>query len=334
MRKLALGLSSCLLVALLLGAVLEVVLRLGWIHNSQYARRQIPDPPAAAEEELLILGDSFVIPLGMQGRLLTAELAARDVGVRNVAASGTGPFEYLDELKRACSQFEPETVLLSYYAGNDLTDVQNHPRFRGGSGIAINRSSSRPFLRNLYLYHYLRAKVSLFRARLFDYDQLVEAGIDPELIEDARSLHVNPYLLQLALHDKNYFLDNVLMATEENMEAWTQVQVLLSEIHAICRRRSIPLLVVMFPHSIQVNETHFDFFRRLTFQMDERTLTSARPQELMRKFCAEREIPLLDLLPAFRERADEELYLEKDDHLNEEGNGLAVQSILAFVEKH
>jgi hypothetical protein len=78
----------------------------------------------------------------------------------------------------------------------------------------------------------------------------------------------------------------------------------------LCRARSARLAVVMFPHSIQVNRSHFDFFRRMTFAMDDRTLEGTRPQDLMRELCAERGIPLLDLLPALKAHAAEELYLE------------------------
>ena len=99
----------------------------------------------------------------------------------------------------------------------------------------------------------------------------------------------------------------------------------------VLRESGARLVIVIFPHSIQVNRSHFDFFRGLTFAMDDRTLESTRPQDLMRELCRERGIPLLDLLPVLEERADEELYLEKDDHLNPAGNAVAAEHILAFL---
>ena len=65
--------------------------------------------------------------------------------------------------------------------------------------------------------------------------------------------------------------------------------------------------------------------------MDERILESVRPQELMNELCEERGIPHLDLLPIFRERSAEDLYREKDSHLNTRGNRLSGDRILEFL---
>jgi hypothetical protein len=51
----------------------------------------------------------------------------------------------------------------------------------------------------------------------------------------------------------------------------------------------------------------------------------------MQTLCEERGIPHLDLLPIFRERPEEELYLEKDPHLNADGNRLSGERIFEFL---
>lgn len=337
LRRLGLGLSLGLLAASLAAGVLELALRTGWIANAQYLRRQASVRGAGAGRSLLILGDSFVEPRGLLARTLAVELVARGWEVHNEATSGTGPFEYLDALRRAGPELRPDVVLLCFYAGNDLTDVLDHPRFEDGgssedrSGIAIDRAASRPVLGRLYLYHYLRARLALLRARRADPERLASAGIDPELIDDAREGRVNPYLLQLALHDRGHFLDNVLVEREASVRAWARVEELLGELDETCRELSARLVVVVLPHSIQVSGAQFDFFRRLTFRMDERTLTTSRPQELLRGFCERRGIALLDLLPEFRERAEEGLYLEKDDHFSRRGHEVAAEGILEFL---
>jgi hypothetical protein len=327
--------AGCAVAGLLLVAGLELVLRLGWIENGEHARRQVPARPEVVRSEVLILGDSFILPYWDLGKALAAELAERDVAVRNAAVSGTGPFEYLDTLKRELRRSPPDVVLLSYYAGNDLTDVKNHPRYTGedAEAIAINRASSRPVLRHLYSYHWLRAVVQMGRARRFDAEQVAAAGVDPELIEDAKQLRINPYLLQLARNDPGHFLDNVLIEGEENLAAWRRIRELIAEMDDSCRESGARLLVAIFPHSIQVNRSHFDFFRGMTFAMDDRTLDSTRPQDLMRELCDERGIPLLDLLPVLEDHSDEELYLDKDDHLNPAGNAVAAEEILAFLAR-
>jgi hypothetical protein len=169
------------------------------------------------------------------------------------------------------------------------------------------------------------------RFRPFDYEKAKAAGISPELIEDAKELRINPWLLNLALQEKNHLLDNVLMESPDNMKSWEKVKQLLAEIHDICNSLQSQLILVIFPGSIQVNDSHFEFYKKLTLNLDVRTLQSPKPQRLLMEFCADRYIACLDLLPAFKSRRDEEFYRDKDDHLNEKGARVAGQLILDFL---
>ena len=157
------------------------------------------------------------------------------------------------------------------------------------------------------------------------------AGIPADLIEDAKAFKINPWLLAVALYDKNYFLDNILMKTAANARAWEKAKELLTEMDKICKRQRAQFALVIFPASVQINESHFEFFKRLKFNMDLRTLESAKPQTLLREFCGAKNIPCLDLLPAFKARRSEEFFVDKDTHLNAEGNRLAAKLILEFL---
>jgi len=324
------GLTS----TVLCGALLEGTLRLGIIKNPQHTRLQIQGKQNRAKYKLLILGDSFILKGGLLGRPLAQHLGSYDITVFNAATSGTGPFEYLAEMRAVGVKFKPDIVLLAYYTGNDLTNVQNHQKFNPNKpSIAINSAASRSYLQKLYLYHYFLQKIRVLLARFyyFDYEEAQAAGISPDLVEDAKQLRINPWLVKLALYEKNYLLDNILMETEENIRAWEKVKDLLAEIHDVCKYLEAQLAIVTFPRSIQINESHFKFYEDLTFNIDKRTLESVKPQRLLMEFCADRRIPCLDLLPAFKARKKEEFYREKDDHLNEKGNRLAEELILDFI---
>ena len=133
-----------------------------------------------------------------RGRLLSAHLSealgAHDVAVLNAAFGGAGPYEYREQLLSIGVDFEPDVVLLSYYIGNDLTNVQNHRRFQaeiGGSSsrIAVD-ATLLPVLRHLHAYHYALEK---YRAltwsfNRFDYERMRTEGIAEELIENAKAL--------------------------------------------------------------------------------------------------------------------------------------------------
>ena len=253
----------------------------------------------------------------------------------NTATSGSGPFEYRAELEATGADFKPDVVLLSYYAGNDLTNVKNHELFSGGGparGVAIDRTVTRPVVRHLYLYSYLRTTV-LARVRTrfyFDYDAAARAGVSPELIEAAKRREINPWLLERSVADKDYLLHNVLMETPEDMLAWEKVEEILSDIERICETIGAQLVIVIFPRSVQVNRSHFEFYDDLALSLDERTLGPAKPQRLLLDFCTRKGLDCLDILPVFRARADEEFYLYRDSHLNDAGNRLSGELILKF----
>jgi hypothetical protein len=337
MKKITFIFLSGLASVFLLAAGLEVVLRLGIVENPRFERRQVQGKVNHPRYKLLIIGDSFIVPRSLLGKLLSRDLGSYDVAVLNSATSGTGPFEYLEEMKTVGTEFKPDVVLLSYYVGNDLTNVQNHPKFKSfrqgdhRTGVAINSSSNRPFFRHFYLYHYLLRSNQILRPRLFNYQEMEAVGIPANLIEDAKSQKLNPWLLKLAVDQKNYFLDNLLMETDENMKAWQKVKELLTNIHEICTRHNAQLIMIFFPASIQVNESHFEFLKQLRFNMDERTLTAAKPQRLLSEFCGERNIPCIDMLDSVRARRTEEFFRDNDDHFNEAGNRLAAKLIVEYI---
>jgi len=318
-------------------ALLEGVLRLGLVDNPQYLRQQIQGKTEGATHRLLILGDSFMVKHSLLGELLAGELGDLGVAVSNVAIGGSGPFEYIAELKAHAETVKPDVVLLAYYAGNDLTNVQNHPRFQasnstdGPTGLSIDSNSSRPFFRHSYLYHFILSRWRRLSMATFDYEDLTEAGIQSDLIEAAKKHEINPWLLKLRAHEPNHLLDNILMETEGNMGAWAKTRELLTEVHEFCQDNGSQLLMVIFPRSIQVNRSHFGFYQRIGFNLDERTLETSKPQALLRQLCDERNIPCLDILPILRARKDEEFYRLRDDHLNERGNRLAQELILEHL---
>ena len=129
MKKITFILLPGLISIFLFAAVSEIILRLGIIENPLFERRQIRGKVNHHRYKLLVIGDSFIVPKGLLGRLLSRDLGSFDVAVLNAATSGTGPFEYLEEMKTVGTEFKPDVVLLSYYVGNDLTNVQNHPKF-------------------------------------------------------------------------------------------------------------------------------------------------------------------------------------------------------------
>lgn len=91
--------------------------------------------PAAGEQRILMLGDSFVMGYGVGDAetipvILERELN-RDGGplvrVGNAGMLGTGPREWAHTLARFQSSFQPTMVVACCYAGNDPGDTLSNP---------------------------------------------------------------------------------------------------------------------------------------------------------------------------------------------------------------
>ena len=317
------------LATLLSVALVEAALRTGLISNRYRARLQGEgDTKTPRRHRLLILGDSFIYQGGELSKLLVRRLTRRHVHIVNLAVGGMGPIHYLRELEAHGARFRPEIILVSYYVGNDLTDVQYRPY------LSVERGPGRlsSVLGHFYLYHAIKACLDTWTQRSYDWDAMRKIGIEEELIRLAQTTKTpNPGLLRVGVEKPRYLLDNLLMETDENEQAWQTVQRALIRIQEISRQLDARLAIVVFPGTLQVSASHAPFYRRMKLLVDEGIVGTDRPQARLRAFCAARQIPCLDLLPVLRAHAQEPLYRDLDDHLNDTGNALAADAITTFL---
>ncbi len=304
-----------------------------------------------AERRVLVLGDSFLAWWPIE-HSLHDELGrwAREQGMALALAAygGFGPLEYRDQAEGLVPALEPELTILFYYAGNDLTNVQHraepqHPedfklKLWSPRGVRVAEAQRARERMRFSLTPSAHAQTPP-PAGAFDWEAMRAHGIDEQLIEFAQNRerepnrvgpeYVNPYLLVTAMTEPRYLVDNLLIETAENLAAWRRVEQEIAAIGEICGDAGSELWVVAIPSTLQVSDSHFDFYRRAKFVMDDRVLTSDRPQRLIEELCAREEINFLDLLPAFKKNAaaGAELYWENDDHLNDNGHALAMKLV-------
>jgi hypothetical protein len=145
---------------------------------------------------------------------------------------------------------------------------------------------------------------------------------------------VNPYLADLSTNLPQYLMDSLLLQSEDSKRAWRENERLLRAIKQYSDNRHAIMVINVFPETLQVNKSHYEFFTKLGFQMDERFLSSSTPQDLMKEFCGQEQILCFDLLPGFKARATEEFYLDLDDHWNGAGYTLAFELVRNELEKH
>ena len=239
---------------LVVGALTELLLRSQIIPIRHHRHVESQGTIEAPRHKLLILGDSFFDRRTELNDLLVEKLTPRRYEVLNLAMSGMGPVEYLWELQAYGRAFGPNIVILSYYIGNDLTDVQ----YKGEALVSQDtgvKARLRPIIRSLHIYHFFKEKREALRMRRLDVELIRAHGVDEKWIELASQREINPFLLELAIAHPRYLLDNVLIDTEANMEAWKMIETSLDRIDALCHEIGAELRIVIFPRSIQIDDS-------------------------------------------------------------------------------
>jgi hypothetical protein len=316
--------------------MIELGLRINLIPNEFYQQMRGAIPDGVERSRLLILGDSFAqnwnTGISMY-EIIADELTKRGVRILNLAKGGMGPYEYLSELETFGNNFKPDLTILFYYAGNDLTNIQYRSRFKQVTVKERFKDFFRPYLRRIYLYHfYKRAEKILIWSSRKDWSKFEDKGYSREVLELIQRRLINYNFLGYGLQHQNYFLDNILIETVENQKAWEDCKDIISEIDLRCREMDSKFLIVIIPHSTQINDHQFELFESLQFVVDERLNISRRPQALMESFCEEMEIPCLGLLLYFRERKREDFFRKYDDHFNGIGDRFAAEIVTQYLD--
>ena len=323
--------ASCGLCATIAGLLVYLdVLRTPWLEDLERAYQVRVGSSGSAR--ILVLGDSFLARWNTDPHLkqeLEAYASERKIRLVNAAGYGLGPADYRARMQKLAAEFEPDLVLIFYFVGNDLTDVQYRVRsFQparppGAKPLTIDPSCQ------------IASSSKRRPGGKFDWDAMLRHGIDPTLVEMARRVayaqnppdeRINPWLLTLAMSAPRFLLDNILMDSECNAAAWRMSAAILSEIFAIARGVGAEVQVVAIPSTVQIDRSHFDVYRRSTLQVDDRLLESTRPQQLLGELCARHDVPFLDLLPYFERHPDPaSLYWRFDPHFSAAGHRLAFE---------
>jgi hypothetical protein len=262
---------------------------------------------------IMVLGDSFLVKWPMKPCLheeLKHYFEKEGAGVVNLASSGKSPWFYRDQALKYGPKLKPDLVLIFYYIGNDLADELYRDR-----PVSPTPANVPP------------------RQGEVDWAWFRANGVDPKLIKMARTNMeqpgkqeepVNWGLLLLAVERKRLLLDSIFIDTEQAMMAWRKVEVKLAEIVTWARKEGADVCIVGIPSTAQVDRSHHQVFRQMTFMVDPRLATSTKPQELLSKFCQTRGITFVDLLPDFKaHRSPDKLFYTYDDHFTSKGHGLA-----------
>jgi len=292
---------------------------------------------------IVVVGDSFSWAGGLKANytaLLEEKFAARDgsrkVDVVNTGYPGTHTGEQLAMLKKFGLQYNPDLVVLGFYAGNDfleadpnrkrvvvngcLYDIGQRHEMRLFAYPIIPQSRLWVFLTQRYENHRL-----ITQSRKEAADWAAATGQPTPTKNLPREVFFQVEKNSLAFFNRKTSAQLFRANVEYIFQSITDLDTLL-------KARGAKFMVAIFPDVIQVNPHKFEEVVK-KFGLDPEDYDLQLPQELLTKFLATKQIPYVDLTEQFRsEEQKRDLYLLNDTHWNRAGNELAAEFLFQYLD--
>jgi hypothetical protein len=292
---------------------------------------------------ILVLGDSFGWAGGKDGNytaLLEEKLnessRAQRVEVINASWPMTHTGEQLLMLEKYGLQFQPDVVVLGFFAGNDFLDADPHRKRIVVNDVYVDIDKRReltvfgyPIVPGSRLLLFVAQKYRIFRESLRNQG-LAHAQQDaPQrgTFSEETFLHIERARMELCnlrSFRQGKYAANVDFALES-----------LRRMRDLLQARGIALIVAIFPDEFQVDDQLAETIIG-RFSLDRSDYDLALMQKVLREFLEAEKIPYVDMLDRFRHAGRQaSLYLLRDTHWNDAGNRLAAaileERLTAFV---
>jgi len=137
----------------------------------------------------------------------------------------------------------------------------------------------------------------------------------------------------LSLKDELITSDLVLLkenSKKEYLEVWQKTLESIRQTKKFLDKEGIDYLIFLIPRDVQVSKKEWTPLYEES--MNEQLYQDTIPQKIFTDFAFVQNIPIINLLPAFRERYSSELYFLTDPHWQKEGHRLAAEEIYQFIK--
>lgn len=252
----------------------------------------VPKPPGTVR--ILAVGDSVTFGYGVAledtfPKLLEARLNAGASGptryeVVNAGVEATGLDQYYHFVESSAAALEPDALLVNL-ALNDIAPYRDPsapppPRVDGGRTLLRRVNGALLLNSHLYLLSYMSLKSFLYRTGVLDINRV---------------------------HDYDFLA--LERPSERQARAWRATLGWLDRLVGLARQRGWPAAVVVFPMEVQLTPGSLALYRREFGTELGPAVLAGEPQRRLADWGAARDVPVIDLLPAFRAAADRPLYL-------------------------
>jgi hypothetical protein len=292
---------------------------------------------------VLFVGDSFSWAGGLKGNytaLLQRMFEARNgfpkVEVVNTGYPGTHTGEQLLMLKKYGLQYNPDLVVLGFFAGNDFIEADpNRKRIiLNGCELDIDRRAEH------HLFGYpivMQSRLRLFLTQRYEVHQ-IQTQARKEAQEwsaatgqPAPTKNLPQEIFYRVQEAKLKFCNkNASERFESNIDFVFRS---ITEMNDLLKARNIKFMVAIYPDSMQVSPAQFDaLVTKYGLKREDYDLN--RAQDRLQAFLTSKQIPFVDFMERFKaEEQKRDLYLFNDPHWNKAGNELAAEILFQYLTK-
>jgi lysophospholipase L1-like esterase len=283
---------------------------------------------------VLALGDSQTYGAGVTydeafATLLEKRLQQREARseVINLGVSGWEPPQELHLLRVYGLQFKPDLVLLNFYVGNDINRrrgaylekplvVAGQSYYVHSTGNTVHDAISPD---RSYLYHHLNYLVKVGGVHMRNWGRELSTAEGPWIPIRTR----RQYLEELDQRTDIYLVH----PPQEILLQWEKTVQVLREFRDLLHGQGIRMLLVLLPDHVQVDSQLRQEFLAARGE-DPNLFDFERPQAMLNAWGATNGVPIVDLLPRFREAAlREPLFYDTDLHMKAAGHHLVSDTV-------
>ena len=293
---------------------------------------------------IVVVGDSFSWAGGLKGNytaMLEQMFEARDgshkVDVVNTGYPSTHTGEQLIMLRKYGLQYNPDLVILAFFAGNDFVEADpNRKRLLvNGCYVDIDKRHEhllfgRPVIMQSRLLLFLKQNYEIRQISKQAKKEAQEWAIATGQPAPTKNL---PQEIFYNVEKNNLEFFKKKTSAETFGPNIDHIFRSITEMGDLLKARNIKFMVAIYPDVMQVSETQFNaLVTHRGLNREDYDLNLA--QDRLKTFLESKQIPYVDLLEGFRTEAQKrDLYLLNDPHWNKAGNELAAQILFQYLTR-
>ena len=286
--------------------------------------------PLQSTFNVMVLGDSVAYGVGVQfedgfPQRLEALLATRhdDVAVLNSAVSGYTPYNQLQQYVSRDREIPVDIVIVAF-AMNDIVDPELHWNYTEDAieNIPPRRTRTSGTTRSTWYPSSKPAEGEREQGGT-ELGRLVRSAVNVKNITEQEASYTVVDGRRWPTYITGEDTISIEVLTDYDSPEWVWLRGMYDRLADEVASDGAQLVIVFLPLAYQM-DAEYPFL----------------PQSRFARYCEEGSLICLDLLPAFRERGGETLFLGEQPgyidiwHLSERGHNVVAAELLAFLEQH